>query len=198
MTFSHLNRRTHLYLGLALLPWFFLYAVSSIPFSHSPYFDNLDKAKGLPNWIKRFERPYNVPVPDGDLRAFGARVLADTGLSGAYGAYRQSPTQVNVYIYTFWRSTQVKYFTDQKRIVVEDKRFRWDHFLTGMHARGGFQQDGWLQASWAILVDLIALSVLLWIASGLYLWWHLPGLRSWGWLALASGAAAFTLFLLRL
>jgi hypothetical protein len=198
MTFAHLNRRTHLYLGLALLPWFFLYALSSIPFSHSPYFDALDKAKGLPNWTVRFERPYEVPVPEGDLRPLGARIVSDTGLSGAWGAYRQGPRQINVYVYTFWRSTQVKYFPDQKRIVVEDMRFRWDHFLTGAHARGGFEQDGWLQDSWAVLVDLVALAILVWILSGLYLWWHIPGHRRWGWLALGSGIAAFALFLLKL
>ena len=32
MTFSHLNRRVHLYLGLALLPWFFMprYTVAAV------------------------------------------------------------------------------------------------------------------------------------------------------------------------
>jgi len=198
MTFSHLNRRLHLYLGLALLPWLFLYALSSIPFSHAPFFDHLDQAQGLPNWYKLYERPYDVPVPEGDLRPFGARVLADTGLKGAYGAYRQGPNQVNVYVYTFWRSTQVKYFLDQHKIVVEDKRFRWDHFLTGIHAKGGFEQEGWLHHSWAVLVDLVALAFLVWIASGLYLWWHIPGVRRWGWLALGSGAASFAVFLLKL
>lgn len=198
MTFSHLNRRTHLYLGLALLPWFFLYAVSSIPFSHSPFFDSLDEAKGLPNWTKLYERPYDVPVPEGDLRPFGARVLADTGLEGAFGAYRQGPSQVNVYVYTFWRSTQVKYFLDQHRIVVEDKRFRWDHFLTGMHAKGGFEQEGLLHTAWAFTVDLVALAILLWIASGLYLWWHIPAVRRSGALTLVAGAAAFALFLYKL
>ena len=32
MTFSHINRRTHLYLGLSLLPWLFMYAISSATF----------------------------------------------------------------------------------------------------------------------------------------------------------------------
>ena len=30
MTFTHFNRRLHLYLGLALLPWLFMYGISSI------------------------------------------------------------------------------------------------------------------------------------------------------------------------
>jgi hypothetical protein len=195
VTFSHLNRRTHLYLGLALLPWFLLYALSSIPFSHTKYFDDLDKAKGLPNWTPRFERAYDVPVPEGDLRPLGARIVADTGMTGAWGAYRQGPNQVNVYVYTFWRSTQIKYFVDQKKLTAEDKRFRLDHFLTGMHAKGGFEQEGWLHDSWGVVVDLVSLAFLIWIASGIYLWWHIPAHRGWGWLALAGGFVSFALFL---
>ena len=38
MTFSHVNRRVHLYLGLFLLPWLFMYGISSLPFAHAPFF----------------------------------------------------------------------------------------------------------------------------------------------------------------
>ncbi len=39
MTFSHLNRRLHVYLAPGLLPWFLMYAASSLPFAHSQFFD---------------------------------------------------------------------------------------------------------------------------------------------------------------
>ena len=100
MTYSHLNRRLHLYLGLALLPWFFMYGISSVPFAHNQFFDRRDAAKGLPLWTLRAERTLDVPVPDdtAGLRAFGATLLRDAGIDGtSFGAYRQSPTQINVY-----------------------------------------------------------------------------------------------------
>lgn len=200
MTFQHLNRRTHLYLALFLLPWFFLYGVSSIPFSHGTYFEEQDKAKGLPLWTPRLVKTdYEVPVPEGpELRVFADRVVKDAGLEGgAYGAYRQSPTQVNVYVYTFWKSTQAKYFIDQKKLVVEDRRFRWDHFLTGMHAKGGFEQGG-LHNLWAVVIDLVCLGMVMWIVTGLIMWWSLKSTRIWGWIALLSGLASFTGFLWRL
>lgn len=198
MNLHHLNRRTHLYLALVLLPWFLLYGISSIPFSHGTYFEERDKATGVPLWTQRFERPYDVPVPDGpNLRAFADRVVRDTGLSGAYGAYRQSPNQVNVYVYTFWKSTQVKYFVQEKRIVGEDRRFRWDHFLTGMHAKGGFEQGG-LHNLWAVVIDVVCAGMLLWILTGLVMWWNLKSTRMWGWIAIAFGAATFAWFLWRL
>jgi hypothetical protein len=199
MTFGHVNRRVHLYLGLALLPWFFMYGISSVPFAHNAFFDARDKASGLPPWTLRMERVVEVPVPDGDepeeLRTFGARLLAEAGISGtAFGAYRQSPTRIDVYSYSFWTSTQLKYFVDEKKLRVEDRRFRWDHFLTGMHARGGFEQDGLLQNSWSVVVDLISLGMIVWVASGLYMWWGIPGHRRWGALAIVAGATSFLVF----
>ena len=198
MTFNHLNRRLHLYLALALLPWFFLYGVSSVPFSHAQFFDQRAKATGQPDWIKRFERPYDLEIPaQGDLRPIGARIMADTGLTGAFGAYRQGAGQINVYVYTFWKSTQVKYFIAEKKLVAEDKRFRWDHFLTGAHAKGGFEQGG-LHNLWGVVIDLVCLGMLLWVATGLFMWWKLPSTRRWGWLALAAGLGTFSAFLFTL
>ncbi len=199
MTFNHLNRRLHLYLALTLLPWFFMYGISSIPFSHNEYFEARDRAKGEPLWTQRFERPYDVPVPaEGDLRPWAAGIVADAGLQGsAYGAYRQSPDQINVYVYSFWKSTQIKYFVSEKRLVAEDRRFRFEHFLTGMHAKGGFEQGGFHNL-WGVVIDVVCLGMLLWVVTGLIMWWKLPSTRKWGWLALAGGVFSFALFLVAL
>ncbi len=201
MTYSHLNRRLHLYLGMALLPWFFMYGISSVPFAHNQFFEQRDAAKGLPLWTLRAERALDMPVPEdtAGLRAFGATLLKDAGVEAtSYGSYRQSPTQVNVYAYSFWKSTQLKYFIDQKKLIVEDRRFRWDHFLTGMHARGGFEQEGFLQLSWSVVVDIVCVSMIVWIASGLFMWWELPGQRRLGWVAILGGTVSFLFFTLRL
>ena len=204
MTFSHVNRRLHLYMGLALLPWLFMYGISSVPFAHNQFFEQRDRAKGLPLWTLRSERAVDLPVPEdpAELRRLGAVLLGLAGItdttSTTFGVYRQSPTQINVYSYSFWKSTQLKYFIDRKKLTVEDRRFRWDHFLTGMHARGGFEQEGALQRSWSVVVDLVCLSIMVWIATGLYMWWGIPGSRRWGVLAIVAGTASFLLFTMRL
>ncbi len=199
MKFTHLNRRIHLYLALFLLPWFVLYGVSSIPFSHGTYFEELDKAKKIPLWKTIAEKSnYEMP-PQDDLKAFAERIVRDLGLplSSSFGAYRQSPTQINVYVYSFWKSSQVKCFLDEKRILIEDRRFRWDHFLTGIHAKGGFEQGG-VHDLWAWLIDLVCFGMLLWIVTGLIMWWYLPQTRNWGGLAFAAGILSFALFLWKL
>jgi hypothetical protein len=188
-------------LGLFLTPWVLLYALSSIPFSHGDYFEERDKAKGLPLWTKTFDGPYDLgPIPDSPvLKPLGAKVVRDFHMEDSnYGVYRQSPKQLNIYVYTFWKSVQFKYFVDEKRLVAEDRRFRLDHFLTGMHARGGFEDGRLLPMLWAIVIDLVCLAFLIWVASGLYMWWSLPGLRKWGWVAVLGGLASFSLFLARL
>ena len=201
MTFPHLNRRTQLYLGLFLTPWVLMYAVSSIPFSHGDYFEQPDKERGLPMWTKTFEGSYDLgPIPEaGPLKPLGARVVRDFQMEdSSYGVYRQGPNQLNIYVHTFWKSTQFKYYVEEKRLVGEDRRFRWDHFLTGMHARGGFEDGRFFPVVWAVVIDLVCLAFLIWIASGVYMWWTLPGLRRWGWVAVLGGLGSFALFLSRL
>jgi len=197
MSFNLIVRRIHLYLALSLLPWFLMYGASSAVFSHAGYFDQ--RHKGIPMWIPRAELHYDIQVPENaDLGEIGARIVRDTGLEGSYGTYRQNEREIHVYLYTFWRSSQAKYFIDQKRLVVEDRRFRWDHFLTGMHARGGYEHPSLLEDAWAAVVDLVCLGFIVWIASGIYMWWQLRRTRFWGALALASGLALFLVSLVSL
>ena len=87
---------------------------------------------------------------------------------------------------------------DRKVLTAEDRRFRWDQFLTGMHARGGFEHDTTLQRSWSLVVDLVQIGILLWIASGLVMWWELRGHRRWGALTMLAGTATFLVFASRL
>jgi hypothetical protein len=196
MVFGHLNRRLHLYMALSLAPWFLMYGISSIVFSHNRFFDERDRTSGVPLWNKRFERRYDLAIPaEGSLRPLAKKVMEDHGLSGSYGGYRAAPDRVDFYVYGFWRHTRIQYHISEQRLVAEDRRFRWDHFLTGMHAKGGFQQEGFFHKTWSVIVDLVCLGMLLWIASGIYMWWGLRRLRRWGLAALAGGALSFAWFL---
>ena len=193
MSFQLLVRRIHLYVAMFLMPWFLVYGLSSVPFSHSDWF------RESPQWTVRFDRPYDLPVADGaNLREVGARILRDMDLKGGFGASRPRAREISVYRFDFWSATRITYFLDQKRLVAEDRGFRWASFLTGMHARGGFEQHSFLDDAWAVTVDVVCVGFLVWIASGLYMWWQLRQTRSWGFLALGGGIASFVVFLFRL
>jgi hypothetical protein len=201
MSFQHFNRRLHLYLALVLLPWFLMYGVSSVVFAHNRFFDEREAASGVPLWTVRSERTLDVPIPEDEeeLRSFGAGLLREAGVeTKSFGTYRPNDKQLFVYSFSFWKATQLRYSVDQKKLTVEDKRFRWDHFLTGMHARGGFEQEGVLEDSWSVIVDIVCVGIVLWIATGLYMWWGVRGHRALGWIAIASGVVSFVWFASRL
>lgn len=63
MSFNHFNRRLHLYLAMFLLPWVLMYGLSSLPFSHHDFFEELYRGDGVSTWTTRFERSYDQPGP---------------------------------------------------------------------------------------------------------------------------------------
>lgn len=193
MTFGHFNRRTHLYLALLLLPWFFMYGLSSLPFNHAAFFE---EHVGRSEWVTRLERPYTLDVgAEDDLQQLGARILSDVGVRGEFIASRPNPDRVSVYLPDFIAPTRVTYFPAEQRVVVADRRFNWTSFLMGLHARSGFHLPSVLSDAWAVVVDLVSLAMLIWIASGLYMWWSLRHTRGWGLLALGAGTLTFAGFL---
>jgi hypothetical protein len=55
-----------------------------------------------------------------------------------------------------------------------------------------------LNDAWGVVVDIVCIGILLWIASGLYMWWKLPKTRAWGYAALGGGLLCFAIFLIAL
>jgi hypothetical protein len=184
-----LIRRLHLYFGLTLLPWFIGYGVSSAFFLHPEWGQ---RAYGPPAWTVRMEKPYQSP-DEPDLQKLGAILLKEVGLEGAYGTYQPAPDRVNVYLPNFRQATQVIWDKKKGTLRVEDKQFRWDHFSTGWHARGGFQHDYFLHDLWAVVVDIVSLGYVLWVVTGVLMWWQLRKLRLWGGLAIGSGVLLFAI-----
>jgi hypothetical protein len=199
MTFDRVNRRTHLYLAMFLMPWFRLYGVSSVVFNHLPYFRALYD-DGVPAWTVRFEREYHAPpIPaNADLRAVAAKILKDNGVGGEFYVFRTKTGAVNITQAYFLSHARITYWPDQHdRVRAEDRRFRWDQVLIGMHAREGLKAMlGFFRQVWRIVgVDLVVLAMLVWVASGIHMWWHIPQVRFWGWIALGAGATSFLIFL---
>lgn len=197
MTFDKINRRTHVYLAMFLMPWLLMYAASSIPFNHRSFFDEL--YKGTPQTTLRFDREYRIDIPpDADLRRIGAQILKENGLEGSFHAYRSNENTFNIFLFTFLSSTEIKYFEDQNRLLVEDRAFRWDHILGGMHGRGGFAQTIFLADAWGVVVELVMIAILVWIGTGLYMWYKQRPTWFWGSIALGGGMISMLAFLVGL
>jgi hypothetical protein len=189
-----LLRRTHLYLGMFLLPWTLMYGLSTVLFNHGPYFRQLRPTE--PAWTRLWEKEYVLEVPAGNdrLRETARRVLDEHGLSGAFGAQRQGPRLV-INVPSFRQPVRLTYDPDRKQLRAEERVFSWVEVLIRLHQRVGYGQGDFLYKVWGALVDLFCVGTLAWIGTGLYLWWRLPATRTWGWIALGGGLATLLVLL---
>ncbi len=193
MKFDKINRRTHLYLGLSLLPWFFMYGISSFPLAH--------KSKPA-RWSVTMERDYKLPPiePGAHLDGIAAKVIQDLGLpnNGQFGAYQDGQGRLQIYMSRFITPTRLTYSPKTERLIVEKRDFALSPISVEMHVRGGFEKGGILHRFWSIIIDLVGIATVLWAASGVYMWWHLTRFRFWGWVAVSGGVLSFLFFLVRL
>ncbi len=183
-----LFRRTHLYLGLLLIPWLLVYALSTFVFNHGEHFRAYRAAEPL--WHPLWEKDYTFEAPSdvAGLRVATQRLLKDHGLSGAFAARRQGQ-RLNINVQNFWHPRRVTYDFTTKKLRAEERRSTALDVLVRLHERTGYNQGGLLNKLWALVVDLFCVATLVWIGTGLYLWWKLSATRTWGWLALGGGLA---------
>jgi hypothetical protein len=87
------------------------------------------------------------------------------------------------------------YFIPERRLLVEDRVFQWSLLFVGMHMRFGYGQGLPIDDVWAVVVDLVCIAFLVWIASGIYMWWNIRHTRLWGALTMVAGFVSFLLIL---
>ena len=187
-------RRTHLFLGMLLLPWMLVYGLSTVIFNHHEYFRPFRAAS--PAWLPLWEKDCAIEVPPGNdsLRETAQRILAEHGLKGAFGAQRQGQ-RLNINVQNFWHPLRLTYDLDQKKLRAEQRRFAGIEVLIRLHERAGYGQPGVLNNLWAVIVDLFSVTLLIWIGTGLYLWWKLPVARGWGFVTLGGGIGSILILL---
>ena len=193
--FDKINRRSHLYLGLFLMPWLLMYGVSSFIVIHQPWF-GADQAR---TWAPVFEKEYRRPVSDTeDLRAVAQEILKDCDLEGAFWADKPKPGVVHIDRFSFWGSTRLTYSIKEQKIKAEHQRMKWPQAVMRMHFRGGYEQPSFWNKFWGVVVDTACVGILVWVASGLIMWWRLPGVRAWGAVAVGGGFLSFLLLIWKL
>jgi hypothetical protein len=200
ITFDKLNRRAHLYLGLFLMPWLMMYGVSSFIVIHQSWF-GADKARAR---ALLFEKTYNRPVNmqgannSPELRATAQEVLKDCDLEGAFWVDRPNADTLHIDRFSFRDGISLTYSIKNQKLKAERRSMRVPQTIMRMHFRGGYQQPTFGNKFWGLLVDTACVGIIIWIASGLIMWWRLPRLRAWGAIAVGGGILSFVLLVWRL
>lgn len=189
-----LLRRTHLYLGMLLLPWTLMYAISTALFNHGAA-GHGQQAAGA-TWTLLWEKDHAIDLPAGNdgLRETARRVLDEHGLQGPFGVQRQGQ-RLTINRPGFMAPLRLTYDAERKKLRAEKRSSSWTEVLHRLHTRVGYGQEGFLTKLWAVLVDAFSLATLAWVGTGLFLWWKLPVTRTWGWVALGGGVATLLILL---
>ena len=189
-----LVRRTHLYLGMLLVPWVVIYALSTVTLNHAETFRPYRNEARL--WEKVWEKDYAVDVPNGpkEQGALAAKILATEGIDARFVANRQG-RQFNINLPKFRQPRRLIYDLGEKKLRMERRVPSVVETLVRLHERTGYGRGGFLDNLWAFAVDVFCVTTFAWIATGLYLWWKLEQTRRWGFLALGGGIATIIILL---
>ena len=185
--------RTHLYLGMFLMPWLLVYGLSTLAFNHEEWFQKYRPAdpQWLPMWVR--QQPLPAPLGDGNLRDVVRSMLEAEKLKGPFFAQQQG-RRLNINVQNFIEPLRLNYDLDQQVLRAEKKKFGWTEVLIRLHFRVGYNQSG-LSMVWPVIVDVFCVTMLIWIITGLLLWWKLRGSRILGWAAIGGGFATIAVLL---
>ena len=190
---SMVLRRTHMYLGLFLFPWMLMYALSTLAMTHRSWF-----ATQAPYEVERtvpFEAVFSESV---EPKLVAGQVLASLGLDGAHSVTRRKDGAYVINRSDLLTPRRLTYSPADHTVTVERLPLQTYSFLARFHRRRGYATGyGW-DTAWAATVDVAIIGMMLWVLSGLWMWWEMTVTRRWGTVALLGGGGLFAAFLLTL
>ncbi len=186
-------RWIHLYTGLFLLPWMLVYGASAFCLNHNKWFIN-ELNITPPHWetLRRVDFVPDDAFPDEPAQQ-ARTILKMLGLDGAHNIMAQSNrNQMVINRICGTGNYRITWQPSHSQIIVEKQEsfsfYRLIHFL---HFRGGYIQPYFVNITWAVIVDGVAISMWLWVFSGAYLWWRRSRKLLLGWTCLIVGALLF-------
>jgi hypothetical protein len=167
-----------MYLALFLMPWMIIYALSGLVLNHHPAVRALYGAR-IGQMEKIEERAYTATFSENaDTRMIGGQILEDLGLSGTFNVIG-TPAQPRLIINRNGAFSQhrITYFRTENRLLVEKQSFSAPVFVNRAHFRHGYEQPFLAAKSWGLIVDLAIAGMVLWVFTGLLMWWEVKPAR---------------------
>src|SRR5262245_55069954 len=100
-SFNLIVRRTHLYLGMLLMPWLLVYGLSTLVLNHVDWFPTYRPADPQ-GWLPLWNRPQSLAMPlrDGNLREVVKSLLDAQKIDGPFFAQQQG-RRININVQNF-------------------------------------------------------------------------------------------------
>lgn len=193
------TRRLHAFVGLYLLLFLWLFAVSGLVLNHATW-------PIAQFWTARqestIERAIRTPTAGGDV-AMAAALMRQLAIVGELGETRRRPDGAfDFQVVKPGRIVRVEARLDSARARITTTRLNaWGvldalHKLTGVKIDEPTRTRDWvLMRIWSLAMDALALGMAFLALSALYLWYQLPAKRRPGLVALALGLACCAFFL---
>jgi len=185
-------RWLHLYTGLFLVPWMLVYGTSAFCLNHNEWVREI-LAIEPPTW--EVVREASVPNDrfSGEPADQAQAVLQWLDLDGPHRIMgKPNPHQMVIMRICGSGNYRITWRRQQAQIVVEQQQpfsaYRLMHYL---HFRGGYGQAYFPLIAWAVIVDVVGISMWIWGLSGVYLWARKPSKRQLGGVCLSAGIVLF-------
>lgn len=187
LLWDRVMRVAHLYTGLALVPWMTVYALSAFCLNHSTWFDS-------PKFVTVRDTKYTTDASfPKDPEAQADVLLRFLNLEGPR-TIMGTPTADQL---SLWRSCvsgnyRVTWQRANSRLLVERQQpSSFYSVVNNLHFQRGYPQHHFPAFIWAVIVDIVTISTLIWVISGVYLWARKPRERRVGGICLAAGCVLF-------
>jgi len=188
---DRIMRAGHLYTGLFLVPWMMVYAMSAFFLNHDAWF-----AESKPVWTDRSDTQF---VPDGtfpaDSEARARAIMQHLDLDGAHKISQDDEKQMVIYRPCATGYYQITWNRLESRLVVRKQQpCTFYSFVNALHYQHGYSRpySAYLPwGIWALIVDVVTISTVFWVISGVYIWARRPRKRLLGGICLAAGCLLF-------
>lgn len=196
-----LNRKVHIYLGLALLLFIVLFSATGLLLNHHFAFAEF--------WPKRaistYERAIRPPRPAGDI-AMARDLMGQLGVRGEIVRTELAPGgQLKVQVARPGRNVAIEADLAAGRAKVEETKVNGWGVVRTLHTFIGVslddparRRDWWLTSLWSLAIDLTCAGLVVLVLSGLYEAWTSNAKRAAGLTVLAVASAVCAAFVLGL
>jgi hypothetical protein len=168
------------------------YALSTLTMNHREFLASHLKAESFQLEMKR---PYKPDAHDQEPGALALRILDDLNMKGEHQVRVRRDNRVVIMRYGLVFHRRITFDRQDQILLVEKTPFQLLAFLERVHRRTGSGAISPWETLWGLIVDAVAVAIVVWFATGFWMFLQIKSTRIAGLLLLLTGSLIFAGFL---